>query len=207
MRDDRTGSDRRLRTGQVQIGHVAAGLHGQLRADAVGGLPSVCRHARSRDPLVRRSRTAQQRRLSCQCKFLGYKSALLILAAHNIIDCSFLMSYEQCDMYSLGIVLLELLSVFKTDMERHVSIRKLRSERIVPRGLADQWPSLVGHIFIPSNSCASLIIHFGRELSLLFALLSGRTRRRVDRPSCRKPADGSSNFGSIKSSRPVVGFI
>ena len=46
-------------------------------------------------------------------------------------------------MYSLGIVLLELLTIFKTEMERHKSIENLRKKREVPQSVIERWPLLV----------------------------------------------------------------
>lgn len=48
-------------------------------------------------------------------------------------------------MYSLGIVLLELLYPFKTDMERHRTIQDLRKLLIIPREIEEKWPHLVSY--------------------------------------------------------------
>ena len=47
-------------------------------------------------------------------------------------------------MYSLGIVLLELLTCFHTTMERHKSIEQLRApQQHLPPSLVQRWPLLV----------------------------------------------------------------
>ena len=46
-------------------------------------------------------------------------------------------------MYSVGVVLLELLMPFRTVMERHKSISDLRELRQIPRLVDEKWPFMV----------------------------------------------------------------
>lgn len=52
-------------------------------------------------------------------------------------------SLFQSDVYSLGIVLLELLCPFRTDMERHKTIKNLREHHALPPDIKEKWPCLV----------------------------------------------------------------
>lgn len=50
------------------------------------------------------------------------------------------------DIYSLGLILFELLMVFGTEMERIATIKKLRSNKF-PDGFQEKFENEVSHIF------------------------------------------------------------
>jgi hypothetical protein len=56
---------------------------------------------------------------------------------------NFFIWFLQCDIYSLGIVCLELLNPFETDMERYKTIETLRSRSEIPVEIGIKWPNMV----------------------------------------------------------------
>ncbi|XP_046445652.1 eIF-2-alpha kinase GCN2-like isoform X3 [Daphnia pulex] len=52
----------------------------------------------------------------------------------------------KCDIYSLGIVCLELLNPFETDMERYKTIETLRSRSEIPVEIGIKWPNMANLI-------------------------------------------------------------
>ena len=56
----------------------------------------------------------------------------------------------QSDIYSLGIVFLELLSCFQTVMERYRTIETLRNNNKLPETISRSWPALVTFFNISS---------------------------------------------------------
>jgi len=63
---------------------------------------------------------------------------LLYISTVNLLCC-----FIQSDIYSLGIVLLELLNPFDTDMERYKTIETLRTRSEVPVEMGIKWPNMV----------------------------------------------------------------
>jgi hypothetical protein len=96
-------------------------------------------------------------------------------------------------MYSLGIVLLELITIFKTEMERHKSIENLRKKGEVPQSVIERWPSLVIHIlFCYLFLNAILLTDMSLKADLIFDLASPSPHSRptagqsLERTSCIK---------------------
>jgi len=63
-----------------------------------------------------------------------------------------IICFQQSDIYSLGIVLMELLRPFKTEMERYKSIDALRNGNYLSKTLRNQWPHLVTNLIASRNS-------------------------------------------------------
>ena len=57
------------------------------------------------------------------------------------------LTFFQADVYSLGIILLELFLPFKTAMERHSMLRELRSSSL-PETVIGKWPDMVIRLFL-----------------------------------------------------------